>query len=34
MEDETRKASKRQLVALMQTGHSWQEAAVLKPVVY
>lgn len=27
MEDETRKAAKLQLVALMQTGHSWQEAA-------
>ena len=27
MEDETREASKRHLVALMQTGHSWQEAA-------
>ncbi len=27
MEDETRQASKRHLVALMQTGHSWQEAA-------
>ncbi|HYU72246.1 MAG TPA: helix-turn-helix domain-containing protein, partial [Ktedonobacteraceae bacterium] len=27
MGDETRNASKRHLVALMQTGHSWQEAA-------
>jgi len=29
MEEEQRRAAKRQLIALMQAGHSWQEAAAM-----
>ncbi len=32
MEEEQRRAAKRQMVALMQVGHSWQEAATMAGV--
>ena len=32
MEEEQRRAAKRQLIALMQAGHSWQEAAAMAGV--
>jgi transposase len=32
MEEEQRRAAKRQMIALMQAGHSWQEAAAMAGV--